>query len=168
MCPPGYYQSANDWLLAWLVEHSLVHWCRQCLTVHHVPKCMSYHGVIGGLAITGRAHCLSFWLHIYIPANIDVLTRLQDVIKRWRRLMPKQDVATTSGKRCRICEVLKTSDLRCLQDVWFTASWRCMVYVVLKTSNLRRLEDVWFMTSWRRLIYDVLKTSVKQHLCSDV
>ena len=31
-----------------------------------VPRCMSYHGAIGGLVITGRAHCLSFWLHIYI------------------------------------------------------------------------------------------------------
>ena len=27
-------------LLAWLVEHSLVHWHQQCVTVHHVPKCM--------------------------------------------------------------------------------------------------------------------------------
>ena len=34
--------------------------------VHHVPKSMSYHGAIGGLAIKGKAHCLSFLLHIYI------------------------------------------------------------------------------------------------------
>ena len=52
--------------LAWLVEHSLVHWYQQCVTVHHVPKCTNYHGAIGGLVITGRAHCLSFWLHTYI------------------------------------------------------------------------------------------------------
>ena len=53
-------------LLAWLVEHSLVHWYQKCVTVHYLPKCMSYHGVIGRLVITGRVYCLSFWLHIYI------------------------------------------------------------------------------------------------------
>ena len=26
-----------------------------------VPKCMSYHGAIGGLVKTGRTHCLSFF-----------------------------------------------------------------------------------------------------------
>ena len=26
---------------------------------------MSYHGAIGGLVITGRAHCVSFLLHTY-------------------------------------------------------------------------------------------------------
>ena len=33
---------------------------RSALIVHHVPKCMSYHKVIGEWAITGRAHSLSF------------------------------------------------------------------------------------------------------------
>ena len=33
--------------------------------VNHVSKCMSFHDAIGGLVITGRAHCLSFWVHIY-------------------------------------------------------------------------------------------------------
>ena len=33
-------------------------------TVHHVPKCMSCHKATA--VITGRAHCLSFWLHMYI------------------------------------------------------------------------------------------------------
>ena len=28
-------------LLVLLVEHSLVHWYQQSVTVHHVPKCMS-------------------------------------------------------------------------------------------------------------------------------
>ena len=41
-------------LLAQLFEHSLVHWYQQCVTVHHVPKCMSCHKVI--VVITGRAH----------------------------------------------------------------------------------------------------------------
>ena len=28
--------------------------------IHHVLKCMSYHGAIGGLVITaGKAHCIS-------------------------------------------------------------------------------------------------------------
>ena len=71
------------------------------------------------------------------------LRRLQDVLKRLRRLMTKQDVVRTSGKRCRI-------------------------YVVLKTSDFRRLEDVQFTTSCRRLVYNVLKTSVKRRLCSNV
>ena len=48
-------------LLALLVEHFLVHWYQQCLTIHHVPKCMSCHKAI--LVITGRAHF--FWSHIY-------------------------------------------------------------------------------------------------------
>ena len=42
------------------------------------------------------------------------LRRLQDVLKRSRRLTTKQDVITTSGKRRRIYDVLKTSDLLCL------------------------------------------------------
>lgn len=33
--------------------------------VHHVPYCMSYHEATVRLVITGRAYCLSFWLHIY-------------------------------------------------------------------------------------------------------
>ena len=45
-----------------LVEHSLVHWCQQRVTIHHVPKCMSCHKVI--VVITVRAHC--FHDNIYI------------------------------------------------------------------------------------------------------
>ena len=30
------------------------------LTVHHLPKCMSYHEAISGSVITRRLHCLSF------------------------------------------------------------------------------------------------------------
>ena len=48
--PPGYYQSTNGLIV----------------TVHHVPKCISYHEAIGRLVITGMANCLSFWLHIYL------------------------------------------------------------------------------------------------------
>ena len=50
------------------------------------------------------------------------LRRLQEVLKRSRRLATKQDVVTTSGKRRRIYEVLKTSDLRRLKDVQFRTS----------------------------------------------
>ena len=50
------------------------------------------------------------------------LRRLQDVLKRSRRLATKQDVVTTSGKSCRIYDVLKTSDLRRLEDVQFRTS----------------------------------------------
>ena len=67
------------------------------------------------------------------------LRRLQDVLKRSRRLTTKQDVITTSEKH-----------------VGFTTYWRHLIYIVLKTSNLQRLEDVWFTTSSGRLVYDVL------------
>ena len=102
--------------------------------------------------------------------------RLQDVLKKSRRLSNKQNVVTTSGKRRPIYDVLKTSDLDVLktsnlgrlENVWFTTFSGRLIYDALKTSNLRCLEDVQFTTSWRRLIYDVLKTSVKWHLCSNV
>ena len=60
------------YMLSWkhekLVEHSLVHWYQQCVTVHHVPKCMSCHKAI--VVITRRAHCFHDniyiqWLYIY-------------------------------------------------------------------------------------------------------
>ena len=52
-------------LFAWLVEHSLVHWYQQCLTLHHVPKCMNCHKVIG--VITGRAHCFHDYIYLICP-----------------------------------------------------------------------------------------------------
>ena len=96
------------------------------------------------------------------------LTRLQDILKRSRRLTTKQDVVRTSGKRRRFYDVLKTSNLRRLEDVQFTTSWRRLIYVVFRTSGLQRLEDVRFTLSWRRLIYHVLKTFIKRHLCGNV
>ena len=36
----------------------------KCVTVHHVPKCMSCHKAI--VVITGRAHCLHDYTYIYI------------------------------------------------------------------------------------------------------
>ena len=44
------------------------------------------------------------------------LRRLQDVLKRSRRLTTKQDVVATSEKRHRIYDVLKTSDLCRIED----------------------------------------------------
>ena len=109
------------------------------------------------------------------------LRRLQDVLKRLRRL--EKDVWFTTSWGRLIYVVLKTSNLRPLQDVWFTKSWRrrlrhfetsnlgCfknvwftmssgrLIYDVLKTSDLRRLEDVQFTTSWGGIIYDVFRTS---------
>ena len=41
----------------------LVHWYQQCVTVHHVPKCMSCHKTI--VVITGRAHCFHDCIFIY-------------------------------------------------------------------------------------------------------
>ena len=107
------------------------------------------------------------WLISSQPTQTS-LRRLQDVLKRSRRLTTKQDVVTMSGKRRRIYDVLKMSDLRRLEDVQFVTSGKRLIYDVFRTSDLRRLENVWFMTSWRRLIHDVLKTSVKRCLCSSV
>ena len=47
---------------AWLVEHSLVHWYQQCVTVHHVPKYMSCHKAIA--MITERIHCFHDYIYI--------------------------------------------------------------------------------------------------------
>ena len=44
-----------------MVIHALGH----MITVHQMPKCMSYYGATGRLVIIGRTHCQSFWLHIY-------------------------------------------------------------------------------------------------------
>ena len=87
------------------------------------------------------------------------LGRLQDVCKRPQRLTTKPDVFTASGRRRRIYNVLKRSNLHRLEDVQFITSWRRLFYDVLKTSDLRRLEDAGFTSSWRRPIYIVLKTS---------
>ena len=109
------------------------------------------------------------------PADTDVFGRLQDILKRSRRLATNQTSSRrlaedilfktswrrpfmTSWRRL-IYVVLKTSDLWRLEDVWFTTSWRRLMSIVLKTSYLWRLENVRFTTSWRRLIYVVLKTS---------
>ena len=59
---------------------------------------------------------------VYTQPTQTSLRRLQDVLKRSRRLMTKQDVLMTSGKRRRIDDVLKTSDLRRLEYVQFTTS----------------------------------------------
>ena len=100
------------------------------------------------------------------------LRRLQDVLKRSRRLTTKQDVFMTSGRRRRIYDVLKTPNLRRLESVKFTTSWRRLIYNVFRTSGLwcpedvwlRHLEDAQFATSWKRLIYDVFRTSDLGHL----
>ena len=74
MCPPGYHHNgfvaihalvATTYItvLALLVEHSLVHWYQQCVTVHRVPKCMSCYKAI--VVITGRAHCFRDYIYIY-------------------------------------------------------------------------------------------------------
>ena len=40
------------------------HWYQQCVTVHHVPKCMSCHKPI--VEVTRRAHCFYDCIYIYI------------------------------------------------------------------------------------------------------
>ena len=51
-------------LFALLAEHSLVHWYQQCITVHHVPKCMSCHKAT--VVIMGRAHCFHDFIYITV------------------------------------------------------------------------------------------------------
>ena len=122
------------------------------------------------LSLTNNSSKLKFVL--LLKANFKTLTQptqtslrcLQDVLKRSRCITTKQDIVTTSGKRCQIYDVLKTSDLWRLPNVWLTTSWRRLIYVVLKTSYLQRLESVWFTTSSGCMIYNVLKTSNLQRL----
>ena len=60
MCPPfplPFPQCALPFLP---LPFPLVHWYQQCVTVHHVPKCMSCHKAI--VVITGRAHCFQLYL----------------------------------------------------------------------------------------------------------
>ena len=64
-----WYQWTKEWsmttyimLLAYLDEHSLVHWYQQCVTVHHVLKCMSCHKAV--VVITGRVHCFHDCIYI--------------------------------------------------------------------------------------------------------
>ena len=49
-------------IFALLVEHSLVNWYQQCITVHHVPKCISCDKAI--VVITRRAHCYHGCIYI--------------------------------------------------------------------------------------------------------
>ena len=58
-------------LLALLVEHSLVYWYQQCVTVHHVPKCMTCHRAT--VVMTGRAHRFHDCMYIYIIILLYIL-----------------------------------------------------------------------------------------------
>ena len=58
-------------LLAELVEYSLVHWYQPVITIHDVPKCMSYHKAI--LVITGRTHCFHDCIYIMLICDICML-----------------------------------------------------------------------------------------------
>ena len=78
MCPPDYHHNGfvathalghmmyGYTLLVPMIQRvlkdSLVHWYQQCVTVHHVPKCMSCHKAI--VVITGRAHCFHDYIYI--------------------------------------------------------------------------------------------------------
>ena len=48
-----------------LVEHSLlVYWYQQCVTIHHVPKCMCCHKAI--LVKTGRLHYFHDCIYVHL------------------------------------------------------------------------------------------------------
>ena len=105
------------------------------------------------LSLTNSSSKLKFG--VLLKTNFKTLTQptqtslrcLQDVLKRSRCITTKQDIVMTSGKRCQIYDVLKTSDLHHLEDNHFTTSWRRLIYDVFPMSGLRHPEDVWFMSS---------------------
>ena len=86
------------------------------------------------LLLTESAYVKANFCWNFIQRTQTSLRRLQDVLKRSRRLTTKQDVVTTSAKRRQIYNVLKMSDLHHLEDVHFTTSWRHLIYVILKKS----------------------------------
>ena len=70
MCPPGYHH--NGFVATHALGHmtygytllpAMFHWYQQCVTVRHVPKCMSCHKAI--VVITGRAHCFHDYIYTY-------------------------------------------------------------------------------------------------------
>ena len=47
---------------ALLLEYSFVYWYQKCVTIHHVPKCMSCHKAI--VVITRRTHCFHECIYV--------------------------------------------------------------------------------------------------------
>ena len=68
-------------LLALLLEHSLVYGYQQCVTVHHVLKCLSCHKAI--VVITGRVHCFYDCIHITSILLLWDLSTLRVVDHLW-------------------------------------------------------------------------------------
>ena len=52
-------------------ENNVIHWYQQCVTVHHVPKCMSCHRAI--VVITG-GHIVFMIIYIYMYIYIYIYT----------------------------------------------------------------------------------------------
>ena len=114
--------------------------------------------------------------NVIIPADTDVLRtswKSRDVLRPnqtssrhlaedvWFKMFCRRPIYVVLRRP--IYNVLKMSDLLCLEDVWFTLSWRRLTSDVLKTSDLRCLKDVGFMLCWWRLMSYVLKTSDLRH-----
>ena len=74
------------------------------------------------MAVVQKRSLVHLFLELYSQWTQTSLRRLQDVLKRSRRLTTKPDVVKTSGKRRLIYDILKMSYLRRLQDVQFTTS----------------------------------------------
>ena len=94
------------------------------------------------------------------PADTDVFKtssgRLRKVTTSYDQTRRRHD----DWNRRRIYDVLKMSDLRCLEDVQFGTSWKRLIYNVFRTSDLRRHKDRRFTSSWR----DVQFTTSWRHL----
>ena len=74
------------------------------------------------MAVVQKRSLVHLFLELYSQWTQTSLRRLQDVLKRSRRLTTKPDVVKTSGKGRLIYDILKMSYLRRLQDVQFTTS----------------------------------------------
>ena len=134
---------------------------RGCCYVQTIPMAAMWHKIVLiwaahidviviSIRVFEKLDLLKVWLAIgtdthlikYTPQQTQTsLRRLQDVWKKSWRLTTKPDALKTSGKRRLIYDVLKTSDLRCLEDAQFTTSWRRLIY------DVRCLEDVEFTSS---------------------
>ena len=79
ICPSGYYQSANGPMLTHVLGHMM-------------------YGAIGGLVITGRAHCLSFWLHVYTYIHTYIHTHIHTYIHTYRQTDRQTDILSKGGK----------------------------------------------------------------------
>ena len=82
--PLGSYVPHAPCVACWALFGSLIPaMCnQQCVTVHHVPRCMSFHKSI--LVITGRAHCFHDKIYVLLIVRLWDLSTLCVVNHLWQ------------------------------------------------------------------------------------